>query len=231
MTGSTLIALVFALFAVGAITMLLFASALARRLVESRALSLPPDLLLRMREEWQSELDHLGSSVAQLTFALRLFLTRSQTFIDAASPSDSVEGEGGQVALSVDDLRIVPGPQEFRSALSGDSLTLMVPIAVLIWLHVAAGSLVLASYAWSLVWALVTHLISVRLWGGTPGMLWAGVRIIRWDGSPLEWRHICNQPWPRPCGFSSGSCPASRSPCGSTGAGATDGSAESWPFS
>jgi hypothetical protein len=192
MTGSTVTVVLVSLFVLGMAIVVFVAPTLSRRLVQRRALSLPPDLGERMREEWESELDHLGSGVAQLSFALRLSLSSRQALIDAATTSDAIENEGG-VVLSTDGLRIAPDKSDLQSATLLDLGVLMVPVIVGLWTHMALLGLLLVMFGWNFLWVLFGQVVSVRLWSATPGMLHAGIQIVTPDRSPLEWRHILSR--------------------------------------
>jgi uncharacterized RDD family membrane protein YckC len=155
-------------------------------------LSLPPDLSERFHEEWLSELAHLGSSVAQLAFALRLYLTRRESLIDAASGSDGIADESGAV-VSIEGYRIAPDARDFGAAAWSEHVVIMAPMIAVTWAHWTPTVMMPVAFAWNLLWVLLAHVVSVRLWGATPGMLHAGIRIVTRDGSPLEWHHILSR--------------------------------------
>lgn len=166
------------------------APVLSAWLVRRRSANLPRNLAERLEEEWLAELAHIGGRVGQLAFALRLFLTRRQTLVDASTTADAAQGQDGAVVVSLDDLFIRPGRRDWELSSLMDFGLLLVPVALAWYTAPARITFLLSSLLWTSLWLLVVHIWSVRVWQATPGQRLVGMRIITVDRGPLRWHHI-----------------------------------------
>jgi hypothetical protein len=189
MTSSS-IGIVAAVLVAALATALITARTLSAWLVRRRAGSLPADLAERLQEEWLAELEHMRSRASRLAFALRLFLTRRQTLIDATTATGAAAGHGGAVVVSVDALRILPDVRDQALAMRIDVGLLLVPVALGWYAAPSRMTFLLSSLISACLWILVVHVWAVRVWHATPGQRFSGIRIITLDDTPLQWRHI-----------------------------------------
>jgi uncharacterized RDD family membrane protein YckC len=178
---STVVAVVIAALTVSAF--LVAARPLSEAMVRLRAWHLPERLSRRLCEEWLAELHALeGRRVAQLRFAIALLFVRTSALQTGADPRalSPIAVAAGSIAprLFADSWSRVP-------ALLVDAFLTNTAFRTL-HAYLPADPAV-AGYA--LMWCVLTQIVCVVRWGGSPGKLFVGLRVVTADGSPLTWRH------------------------------------------
>ena len=185
--------------AMGSAALLLIALLLARPLadvlIRQRVRRLPAPLAERFSEEWAAEARALENPLRKVAFALALFFTPTHSFVEAVGGPGAVAGN----LVVLFDVRVYSTFGHRLIALIIDLIVTLCLWISLAWSlgarwppilteRYAVGSVLLAFALSSLVLLILQVFLVVRF-GGSPGKLLLGLRIVPMRGGPLTFKH------------------------------------------
>jgi uncharacterized RDD family membrane protein YckC len=191
-TSLPAVAAVIALAALGLWTM---ATPVSRWIIRARARYLPSLLAERFAEEWMAEADEIDSRIGKLRFAFGLLLTSARAYIEAAGGPAAIPGNL-IVAL---DVKVYSTVGSRILAFAADAAVTAAAALGVAWALSAFGVFsgderysianVIVGLAISTIVTVATRIYPVIRFGGSPGKLLLGLRIVPIQGGTLTWRH------------------------------------------
>jgi len=172
----------------------LLARPLAEGLVRHRVRRLPAPLAERFAEEWAAEADAIERRLGKVAFALALFLTPTRTFVDAVGGPGAV---GGNLIVRFD-VRVYPTFGLRLLAVIIDDVTGLALVVGLLWSFDLLAKVfaqptsvrdVIAASMIPIVFHFLMHIVLVVRFGGSPGKLATGLRIVPVQNVPLTYTH------------------------------------------
>jgi uncharacterized RDD family membrane protein YckC len=143
-------------------------------IVRFRARRLPEELASRLAEEWLAELGAVESPTARLRFAIALLLMSTRALERDSERRDLSAGIAPAMAFR--EGRLYAGAWSRVPALLLDAFLTNV------------ASRILEAAPYGLAWIVLTQVVCVARFGGSPGKLLMGLRVGDADGTALTWR-------------------------------------------
>ena len=164
---------------------LLLAPKIAELLIRFRAQRLPTHLAERFLEEWIGEVRSMSSRLRKLTFAVAISVMRNRTLLDAET---GLPEAAASAVLSIEEVRVYSAFGSRFGALLVDFFIWWSAAAIVAFAlrgREPEGIALVITTLWLLIemWFILTF-------GGTPGKLATGLRIVAFGGERLTCRHV-----------------------------------------